>query len=115
MNTTQYTTIPAGGRITLPTATGRDAPAAATYEVRVDFMVLAYHLRAAAEAADDWMAAMLLDIEKKCWSAEYEVASNLALVPIVCGRVDLAALDTWLTEAIREAIATRHYIDPPGI
>ena len=62
MNTTQYTTIPAGGRITLPTATGRDAPAAATYEVRVDFMVLAYHLRAAAEAADDWMAAMLLDI-----------------------------------------------------
>nr|WP_294509081.1 hypothetical protein [uncultured Rhodopila sp.] len=60
MNTTQYTTIPAGGRITLPTATGHDAPA--TYEVRVDFMVLAYHLRAAAEAADDWMAAMLLDI-----------------------------------------------------
>ncbi len=110
MNTTQYTTIPAGGRITLPTATGHDAPA--TYEVRVDFMVLAYHLRAAAEAADDWMAAMLLDIEKKCWSAEYEVDSNLALVPIVCGQVDLAALDTWLTEAIREAVAARHYIDP---
>jgi hypothetical protein len=115
MNTTEYTTIPDGGRITLPTATDRDAPAAATYEVPVDFVDLACHLREAAEAADDWMAAMLLDIEKKCWSAEYEVASNLVLVPIVCGRVDLTALDTWLTEAIREAIATRHYIDPPGI
>jgi hypothetical protein len=64
MNTTEYTTIPDGGRITLPTATDRDAPAAATYEVPVDFVDLACHLREAAEAADDWMAAMLLDIEK---------------------------------------------------